>query len=107
PIASQEAIKEAGENGGGPYNANSSHPFENPNPTTDIVQIWLLLAVPCAFPWMYGVLAKDKKQGYVVLAAMFALWLASALIAMPIETHANPKLSALGADGRTTTAQSG
>src|SRR5205823_3031144 len=69
--ASQEAIKEFGQNGGGPYNANSAHPYENPNPFTNLVQLWLILAVPIAFPWMYGVLAKDKRQGYVVLAAMY------------------------------------
>ena len=67
PIASQEVIKEIGQNGGGPYNANSAHPFENPNPITNIVQLWLILAVPFAFPWMYGILAKDRRQGYVVL----------------------------------------
>jgi K+-transporting ATPase ATPase A chain len=107
PIASQEAIKEAGQNGGGPYNANSAHPYENPNGLTDIVQIWLLLALPFAFPWMYGVMAKEKKQGYVVLAAMVVLWLASALIAMPLESRANPKVTALGANASVTAQQSG
>ncbi len=63
PIASQEAIKEIGENGGGPYNANSSHPFENPNPITNMLQIWMLLAIPFAFPWMFGKMAGSLKQG--------------------------------------------
>ncbi|HUI47185.1 MAG TPA: potassium-transporting ATPase subunit KdpA, partial [Acidimicrobiia bacterium] len=54
PIASQEAIKEIGQNGGGPFNANSAHPFENPNPITNILEIWMLLAIPFAFPWMFG-----------------------------------------------------
>jgi K+-transporting ATPase ATPase A chain len=98
PIASQEAIKEAGQNGGGPYNANSAHPYENPNGVTNLMQLWLILAIPFAFPWMYGILVKDRKQGYVVLAAMFALWLASALIAMHFEANGNPKLTALGAN---------
>src|SRR5207248_10644561 len=104
PIASQEIIKEAGENGGGPYNANSSHPFENPNPITNIIEIWLLLAIPFAFAWTYGVMAKDRKQGYVVLAAMFILWLTAALIAMPFESKANPHMVASGADATRTAA---
>jgi len=107
PIASQEFIKEFGQNGGGPYNANSAHPYENPNPFTNFMQLWMILAVPFAFAWMYGVLAKDLKQGYVVLAAMFVLWLASALIAMPFEAAGNPKLTARGADQTVTAAQPG
>jgi K+-transporting ATPase ATPase A chain len=107
PIASQEVIKEAGQNGGGPYNANSAHPYENPNPITNIFQLWLILAIPFAFAWMYGVLAKDKRQGYVVLAAMFLLWLAAALVAMPFEAGGNPKLTARGADQRVTASQPG
>ncbi len=71
-IASQEAIKEIGQNGGGPYNANSSHPFENPNPITNILEIWMLLAIPFAFPWTFGKMAGDVKQGLAVLGAMFA-----------------------------------
>ena len=63
PIASQEAIKEIGENGGGPYNANSSHPFENPNPITNILEIWMLLAIPFAFPWMFGKMAGSTETG--------------------------------------------
>ena len=86
PIASQEAIKEVGQNGGGPYNANSSHPFENPNPITNLLQIWLLLAIPFAFPWMFGKMAGSLRQGIVVLAVMFAFWLAGAGIAMHFET---------------------
>src|SRR5438270_8490876 len=98
PVASQEVIKETGQNGGGPYNANSAHPFENPNPLTDIVEIWLILAIPFAFPFAYGRLVGDRKQGRVVFVAMFALWLASALLAMGLETHGNPKLTAAGAN---------
>ncbi|MCU1374585.1 MAG: kdpA [Actinomycetia bacterium] len=107
PIASQESIKDGGQNGGGPYNANSSHPFENPNPITNIVTLWLILALPFAFPFMFGILAKDRKQGHVVLAAMFALWLVGALIAMPMEARGSPKLTAVGADQKVTALQSG
>ncbi|HVJ97807.1 MAG TPA: potassium-transporting ATPase subunit KdpA, partial [Acidimicrobiia bacterium] len=91
-VASQEAIKELGQNGGGPYNANSAHPFENPNPVTNMLQMWAILAVPFAFPWMFGKVAKDRKQGLAVLGAMFALWLAVALVAMVFEANGNPQL---------------
>src|SRR3974390_3018837 len=74
PVASQEAIKELGENGGGPYNANSAHPYENPNPITNLLEIWMLLAIPFALPWTFGKMAGDVKQGLAVLGAMFVLW---------------------------------
>src|SRR5439155_1403986 len=79
PIASQEAIKEVGQNGGGPYNANSAHPFENPNPITNILQICMLLAIPFALTWTFGKMVGDVKQGLAVVTAMFVLWLAVAL----------------------------
>jgi K+-transporting ATPase ATPase A chain len=107
PIASQEVIKELGQNGGGPYNANSAHPFENPNPITNIVQLWLILAIPFAFPWAYGTMAKDRRQGHVVLAAMAALWLASALVAMAFEAGGNPHLTDRGVDQEVTASQPG
>jgi K+-transporting ATPase ATPase A chain len=107
PIGSQESIKNLGENGGGPYNANAAHPFENPNPITNIFIIWFLLAIPFAFPWAFGLMAGDLKQGFAVLAAMFALWIVGALIAMPIEAHGNKKLTAIGAQQAVTAAQSG
>ncbi len=72
PVASQEAIKEIGENGGGFYNANSAHPFENPNGITNILEIWALLAIPFGLCITYGKLAGDRKQGMVVLAVMFS-----------------------------------
>jgi K+-transporting ATPase ATPase A chain len=99
PIASQEAIKNLGQNGGGPYNANAAHPFENPNPITDLLIIWSILAVPFALTYAFGRLVKDQKQGWVVFAAMFALWIAGALIAMPLEARGNPKVAAVGAVG--------
>jgi K+-transporting ATPase ATPase A chain len=107
PIASQESIKNAGQNGGGPYNANAAHPYENPNPVTNLLILWLILAIPFAFPWAFGKMAKDPKQGWVVLAAMFALWLAGALIVMPLEARGNPQLAAVGANQQVTATQSG
>jgi K+-transporting ATPase ATPase A chain len=107
PIASQEAIKEIGENGGGPYNANSAHPFENPNPITNILQIWLLLAIPFAFPWMFGKLAGSLKQGLAVLSAMLALWLVVSVFAMVFEANGNSKLNNEGVTQTATSTQAG
>jgi potassium-transporting ATPase potassium-binding subunit len=96
PVASQEAIKEIGENGGGFYNANSAHPFENPNGITNILEIWALLAIPFGLCITYGKLAGDRKQGWVVLATMFSLWFIMTIIVMPIEARGSPKLAAAG-----------
>jgi K+-transporting ATPase ATPase A chain len=106
-IGSQESIKNLGENGGGPYNANAAHPFENPNPITNILIIWLILALPFAFPWMFGKMAGSIKQGMVVLAVMFAFWLAGSVIAMHFETGGNAKLNALGVSQTATATQPG
>ena len=97
PVASQEAVKNLGQNGGGPYNANAAHPFENPNPFTNLLIMWAILAIPFALTFTYGRMVKDRKQGWVVFAAMFALWLTGAVIAMHFETGGNPKLTAVGA----------
>ena len=97
PIASQEAIKEIGENGGGPYNANSSHPYENPNPITNILEIWMLLAIPFAFTWTFGKMVGDVKQGIAVLSAMVVLWLVASLVAMHLrDATATRTLTAAG-----------
>jgi len=105
PIASQEAVKDVGQNGGGPFNANSSHPYENPNPITNILEIWLLLAIPFALAYAFGKMAKDTRQGWVVFAAMFILWIGGALVIGPLEAHGNPHLT--GTDQRATAVQSG
>ena len=73
PIASQEAIKEIGTNGGGPFNANSAHPFENPTPTSDLLQIFLILVLPFAMAWAFGLIVRDRRQGGVIVAVMAAL----------------------------------
>ena len=78
PIASQEAIKELGTNGGGPYNANSAHPFENPNGFSNLIEMWALLAIPFALTYAFGRLVRDQRQGWALFAAMFVLWIASA-----------------------------
>jgi K+-transporting ATPase ATPase A chain len=74
PVASQEAIKELGTNGGGFYNANSSHPFENPNPVSNIFEIFVLLLIPVALTRTFGLMVKDKRQGFAILSVMGLLW---------------------------------
>src|ERR1700730_11572659 len=75
PVASQEVIKNMGNNGGGFFNANSAHPFENPNPFTDWFTIFLLLVIPFATPRAFGKMVKDNRQGYALLAVMVIIWL--------------------------------
>ena len=77
PVASQEAIKDMGNNGGGFYNANSAHPFENPNPFSNWFEIFLLLLIPFATPRAFGKMVKDNRQGYALLAVMAIIWLAA------------------------------
>ena len=75
PVASQEVIKDLGNNGGGFFNANSAHPFESPNPFTNRFEIFLLLLIPFALPRAFGKMVKDNKQGYVLLSVMAVIWL--------------------------------
>ncbi len=75
PVASQEVIKELGNNGGGFFNANSAHPFENPNPFTNWFEIFLLLVIPFALPRTFGKMIGDNRQGYILVAVMAGLWL--------------------------------
>jgi K+-transporting ATPase ATPase A chain len=89
PIASQEAIKELGTNGGGILNANSAHPFENPNGLTNIVEIFLLLVIPVCMTRMFGVMVRDTRQGHVLLAVMGVLWGGMLAVAWWAETHPN------------------
>jgi potassium-transporting ATPase potassium-binding subunit len=77
PVASQEVIKDMGNNGGGFYNANSAHPFESPNPFTNWFEIFLLLLIPFATPRAFGKMVKDNRQGFALLAVMVILWLAA------------------------------
>ncbi len=77
PVASQEVIKDAGNNGGGFYNANSSHPFENSNPFTNWFEIFLLLLTAFCLPRTFGKMVKDNRQGYALLAVMAIIWLAA------------------------------
>ena len=94
PVGSQEAIKELGTNGGGPANANSAHPFENPTAFTNLLEMLALLALPFALTFAFGRLAGDRRQGWAVFAAMFVFWIASAGLAMGFELDGNPRIDA-------------
>jgi potassium-transporting ATPase potassium-binding subunit len=96
PVASQEAIKELGTNGGGPMNANSAHPYENPSGLTNLLEMWALLLIPFALTFTFGRLAKDRRQGWVLFAAMFLLWIGAAGAATAFELHGNPQIQATG-----------
>jgi K+-transporting ATPase ATPase A chain len=87
PVASQEIIKEIGTNGGGYYNANSGHPFENPNPLSNLFEIFLLLMIPVALTRTFGLMVKDKRQGYAILGVMGTLWAAFTFAATFFETQ--------------------
>ncbi len=86
PVASQEAIKELGTNGGGFFNANSAHPFENPWPWTNIFEIILMLAIPFALPRTFGKIVNDNRQGYAIVAVMGIFWIASAALLTFLES---------------------
>lgn len=77
PVASQEAIKELGTNGGGFFNANSAHPFENPTPISNLLEIFLILVIPFTLPRTFGIMVGDRRQGWAILSVMGTLWLAS------------------------------
>ncbi|MCU1472970.1 potassium-transporting ATPase subunit KdpA [Amnibacterium sp.] len=86
PVASQEAIKELGTNGGGFFNANSAHPFENPSGWTNLFEVFLLLLIPFSLPRTFGTMVGDRRQGAAVLAAMATLYLASLTAMALLET---------------------
>jgi len=107
PVASQEAIKEVGTNGGGFFNANASHPFENPNGLTNWVELLSILAIPFALTYTFGRLAGDQKQGWVVFAAMFALWVGSVALTTGLEVGGNRRLDPAGVAQTATGTQAG
>jgi K+-transporting ATPase ATPase A chain len=95
PVASQEAIKMLGTNGGGFFNANSAHPFENPTPLTNFVQMVSIFAIPAGLTWTYGRMARDSRQGWALFAAMAVLFFAGVLGAYSAESASNPALRGL------------
>ncbi len=98
PIASQEAIKQLGTNGGGFLNVNSAHPFENPGAIANMLQIWSMLVISAALPITFGRMVGSERQGYALLAAMSVLLLAGIAIVYGAETAGNPLLTVLGVD---------
>jgi K+-transporting ATPase ATPase A chain len=98
PVASQEIIKNMGNNGGGFFNANSAHPFENPNPFTNWFTIFSLLVIPFSLCRTFGTMVKDNRQGYAILSVMGIIWIASAALVSFFENqHAGIALKAAGA----------
>jgi K+-transporting ATPase ATPase A chain len=98
PIASQEIIKELGTNGGGFFNTNSAHPFENPNVWSNIIENWALLVIPVASVLAFGRAVGDTRQGRAILVAMGILLVAGVIVAYWAEAAGNPLLTALGVD---------
>ena len=99
PVASQEAIKILGTNGGGFFNANSAHPYENPTPLTNFVQMLAIFLIPCALTRYLGLMTENKKHGWTVWSAMAVLFLASMLVCWTAESKGNSRFQALTASG--------
>ena len=98
PVASQEAIKMLGTNGGGFFNANSAHPYENPTPLTNFVQMVSIFLIPAALCFVFGRMVGDTRQGWAVLSAMTAIFLVMAVVAIYAEQQGNPIIAHLGVD---------
>ena len=98
PVASQEAIKLLGTNGGGFTNANSAHPFENPTPFSNFLEMLAMVLIPAALTYTFGRMVGDTRQGWAVLATMLILFVALASLAVHSEQVGNPHIAALGVD---------
>ncbi|MEZ5271233.1 MAG: potassium-transporting ATPase subunit KdpA [Ilumatobacteraceae bacterium] len=107
PVASQVAIKQLGTNGGGFFNANSAHPFENPNGVTGFLSLWAILAIPLALVVMYGVMAGSRRHARVLLAVMMGIWGLFAAVSVFAEQAGNPVLTELGVDQSSSATQVG
>ena len=99
PVASQEPIKLLSSDGGGFFNANSAHPFENPSPVANLLEMLLVLAIPAAFTYTFGQAVNDRRQGWTLFAVMFLLFAGGSLVATASEQQGNPALGRLGIDG--------
>jgi K+-transporting ATPase ATPase A chain len=107
PAASQIAIKQLGTNGGGFFNTNSAHPYENPTPLSDFVESLFILLIPAGLVYTFGKMVKDTRQGWAVYATMSLLFLAGVFVCYPAEQAGNPILSRLGVSARPTATQAG
>ena len=107
PVASQEAIKMIGTNGGGFFNANSAHPYENPTALTNFMQMLAILLIPTALCFAFGRVVGDLRQGWAVLAAMTVIFVAAVIVVIPAEQAGNPLLQPLGVDQMSSALQPG
>ena len=107
PVASQEAIKMLGTNGGGFFNANSAHPYENPTAVTNFVQMLSIFLIPAALVFMFGRMVGDMRQGWAVLAAMTVMFVVAVVVVTGPEQQGNPLLTTLGADQSLSATQPG
>ncbi|HUO04171.1 MAG TPA: potassium-transporting ATPase subunit KdpA [Candidatus Binataceae bacterium] len=107
PVASQIAIKQLGTNGGGFYNANSAHPYENPTPLTNLLEMWAIFGLGAALCHTFGQMAGDRKQGWALFAAMSLLFLIAAIVAISSEQGGNPQFAAMGINQTASDSQSG
>jgi K+-transporting ATPase ATPase A chain len=107
PVASQEAIKELGTNGGGFFNANSAHPFESPTPLTNFLEMLAIFLIPAALCYTFGNMVGDTRQGWAILAAMTILFVGFLAVAEYAEQQGNPAFAALGVDQNVSATQSG
>ena len=107
PVASQEAIKMLGTNGGGFFNANSAHPFENPTPLTNFIQLIAIFLIPAGLTYMFGVMVGDRRQGWAIFAACSVMFLAGAFVCYRAEANGNPTLEKLGLQASASATQAG
>ncbi len=107
PVASQEAIKMLGTNGGGFFNANSAHPFENPTPFANLFQMFLIFLIPGALTYTFGKMVRDTRQGWAIFAAMTVLWLGGVVVAYHYEQRGTPMLANAGIEMTATNTQPG
>src|SRR6516165_4218305 len=106
PVASQEIIKELGTNGGGFFNANSSHPYENPSPVTNLIELVAIFAIGAGLTHTFGQMAGDRRQGWALFGAMAILFLIGVASAIWSEQRGNPQFATVGIDQRASATQS-
>jgi K+-transporting ATPase ATPase A chain len=107
PVASQEFIKELGTNGGGFFNTNSAHPFENPNALTDLIELLAIVTISAGLFYMFGKMVGNTKQGWVLWAASAIIFVIGIAVALPAEQSGNPILSSVGANQQVSATQAG
>jgi len=107
PVASQEAIKQLGTNGGGFFNANAAHPFENPTPITNLLSMVLIFLIPAGLTYTFGRIVGDTRQGWAILGAFSVMFLIGVIVAYGFEQAGNPILTGLGIQSTASAEQSG